>query len=107
MARRLLTITGIGPLGVFLLVHLVVNARALRGEEAFTAAAGALRHVPAMWLVEVALVYAPLVERDPYPRGVSIAMRATGVVALVFLVLHVRELAPSVAGPATGAGVVL
>jgi len=35
---------------------------------------------------------APLREESPYPRAVAIAMRATGVVALVFIAYHVLEL---------------
>jgi succinate dehydrogenase / fumarate reductase cytochrome b subunit len=124
LARRLLSLTGIFPLGAFLLVHLVVNARALRGEAAFTRAAGALERFPAIALVEAALVFvpllvhggvglwlvatrAPLAASTPYPRPVAVAMRATGVLALAFLAMHLPELRLRALGPAPGAGELL
>jgi succinate dehydrogenase / fumarate reductase cytochrome b subunit len=100
LARRLLSLTGVFPLGAFLVLHLVVNARALRGEAAFTRAAEGLERFPAIALVEAVVVFVPLVVHaavglwlvvarqplavpSPYPRGVAIGMRATGLVALL------------------------
>ncbi len=121
LARRLLSLTGIVPLGAFLLVHLVVQARAVRGEAAYDAAVRALSRLPLAGLLEAIFVWPPLVahaaiglalvvtrrplaEPSPYPRGVGLAMRATGIVALAFLAMHVPELRlRAVAGESRGA----
>jgi succinate dehydrogenase / fumarate reductase cytochrome b subunit len=114
IARRIFSLSGLLPLGAFLVLHVVVNARAIRGEEAFDAAVGRLQRVPGLRLVEVLLVFAPLVlhaavglwlvatraplhEPSPYPRPVLFTLRATGVVAIAFLAVHLpamRVLAP-------------
>ena len=106
-------------------MHLVVNARALRGEAAFASAARALERFPGIaarrgrarvrcrcsctrrsacgsWRRA-----APLAEPSPYPRGVAVAMRATGVVALAFLAMHLPELRLRALGPAPDGGELL
>jgi succinate dehydrogenase/fumarate reductase cytochrome b subunit (b558 family) len=109
LVRRLFSLTGVVPLGVFLVVHVVVNARAVRGEQAFAESADALARIPALPLVELLFVLLPLVvhaaiglwlvasrqplaEPSPYPPGVAAAMRVTGLVALAFLAMHLPEL---------------
>ncbi|HEY8040134.1 MAG TPA: hypothetical protein VIF15_10090 [Polyangiaceae bacterium] len=109
LARRVFSLSGVVPLGVFLVVHVVVNARALRGAEAFTGAADAFARIPGLALVEAVFVFAPLlfhaafglylvaarrplVTPSPYPRALGIAVRATGVAALAFLAMHLPEL---------------
>jgi succinate dehydrogenase / fumarate reductase cytochrome b subunit len=116
LARKLLSLSGVAPLGVFLVVHLMINARALRGEAAFTLATSVLQRLPVLPLVEAVLVFAPLVvhaaiglwlivtraplaEPSPYSRTIGILMRVTGVMALAFLALHVPELRFRGAGP--------
>jgi succinate dehydrogenase / fumarate reductase, cytochrome b subunit len=108
-ARRAFSLSGVVPLGVFLVVHLAVNARALAGSRAFEAGASALQRVPGLPLVEAVLVFAPLLfhgalgtwlviarktlaPATPYPRWVKAAMRVTGVGALAFLLLHLPAL---------------
>lgn len=109
MLRRLFSLTGVIPLGAFLVVHVVVNARAVRGEQAFARSADVLAHIPALPLVELLFVFLPLVlhaaiglwlvasrqplsEPSPYPPGLAAAMRVTGLVALAFLAMHLPEL---------------
>lgn len=116
LARRIFSLSGLVPLGAFLLVHVVVNARAIRGEEAFDAAVSGLARVPGVRLVEVVFVFAPLVlhaavglwlvatraslhEPSPYPRPMALAMRATGVVALAFLAVHLPQMRTLSPGP--------
>jgi succinate dehydrogenase / fumarate reductase cytochrome b subunit len=109
LARRFFSLSGLVPLGAFLVLHVVTNARALRGDAAFLAAARTYDSIPALPLVEALFVFAPLVFHGalgvwlvvtrrsfeppvPYPRGVRIAMRATGVLTLAFLAMHLPEL---------------
>jgi succinate dehydrogenase/fumarate reductase cytochrome b subunit (b558 family) len=108
-ARRLLSLSGVLPLGAFLLAHLAINARALRGDAAFVSAVHALHGIPGLALLEWLFVFAPLVvhatvglwlvvtrrplaEPSPYPDALRTAVRATGVAAIAFLALHLPEL---------------
>jgi succinate dehydrogenase / fumarate reductase cytochrome b subunit len=123
-AQRLFSLSGVLPLGAFLVVHAVVNARALRGEDAFAAAVRLFEHVPALGLVEALLVFAPLAVHaaiglwlvvariplarpSPYPTGVRTAMRATGVLAIAFLAMHLPELRFRTPGARPGHGELL
>ncbi|HXN34230.1 MAG TPA: hypothetical protein VN894_20355 [Polyangiaceae bacterium] len=109
------------PLGVFLLLHLAVNARALRGEGAFATAVGVIHGLPAVALLEWLFVLGPLllhasiglwlvvtrrplVEQSPYPRPLRAALRATGVAAMAFLAMHLSELRFRAAGVRLGGG---
>ena len=108
MARRLFTLSGVAPLGAFLVLHAITNARAVRGEAAFIGAMAKYDHVPALPLFEALFVYVPLlfhgafglwlivarrplVEPSPYPPRWRLAVRVTGVVGALFLVLHLPE----------------
>jgi succinate dehydrogenase/fumarate reductase cytochrome b subunit (b558 family) len=118
---RLFSLTGLLPLGAFLIGHLVVNAGALRGDAAFAGSVRLLHRLPALALLEWALVFAPLLlhgaigvwliatraqlaEPSPYPPALRIAMRATGVVAIAFLVVHLPELRFRTPGDRPGGG---
>jgi succinate dehydrogenase/fumarate reductase cytochrome b subunit (b558 family) len=107
--RRVLSVTGIVPLGVFLLGHLALNARALRGDAAFTRGILVLHRVPALALFEWLLLLAPLLlhagigtwlvltkrplaPTSPYPPALRTAVRATGIAAFAFLAMHLPEL---------------
>ncbi len=108
-ARRLFTLSGVAPLGAFLVLHAVTNARVVRGEAAFVGAVAQYDRVPALSLVEALFVYAPLLfhssyglwlilarkplsEPSPYPPPWRLGVRATGIVGALFLMLHVPEL---------------
>jgi succinate dehydrogenase/fumarate reductase cytochrome b subunit (b558 family) len=105
--RRLLTVTGVAPLGVFLAEHLLANASAMAGGARFDAVVGAMARSPVALLVEIVLVVVPLLVHGAV--GVSLtfkpdpdhsyasdraykAQRIAGLVALVFVVAHVFEL---------------
>jgi succinate dehydrogenase/fumarate reductase cytochrome b subunit (b558 family) len=109
LLRRLFSLTGVIPLGAFLVVHVVVNARAVRGEQAFARSAEALGRIPALPLIELLFILLPLVlhaavglwlvasrqplaEPSPYSPTLAAAMRVTGLVALAFLAMHLPEL---------------
>jgi succinate dehydrogenase / fumarate reductase cytochrome b subunit len=105
----LFSLSGVAPLGAFLVVHAIANVQAVRGDAAFLATTRAFERLPALPLLELLLVFAPLVVHGaigswlvvtrtpldppaPYPSRVRTAMRVTGVVALAFLALHLLEL---------------
>jgi succinate dehydrogenase / fumarate reductase, cytochrome b subunit len=111
------------PLGAFLVVHLVANARVLRGDAAFERSTSLLAHIPALGLVELLVVYAPLALHagiglwllasrrsiavpSPYPPALRGWVRATALVALAFLALHLPDLRGRFLGsPPSGAAV--
>jgi succinate dehydrogenase / fumarate reductase cytochrome b subunit len=123
-ARRLFSLTGIVPLGAFLVLHVVVNARAVRGEDAFDAAVSAMHRVPGLRWLEIVFVLLPLflhaaigvwlvangasvAEPSPYPRPLLLTMRGTGMVALGFLVWHLPEVKAISPGPRLEGGELL
>jgi succinate dehydrogenase / fumarate reductase cytochrome b subunit len=119
--QRIFSLTGLVPLGAFLVLHVATNAVALAGTDAFVRAADALQSFPGMIFAEVLFVYAPLLahagigtwlvatgenltEPSPYSKPVRAALRATGAGALVFLVGHLAELTFRVPGARLGGG---
>lgn len=109
ITRKLFSLSGVFALGVFLLVHVVVNGSALEGDTAFMRLVARIHRVPALVVVEWSLVLvpllfhaavgvwlvctrAPLLERSPYSHAMRIAVRVTGIVALAFVALHLPEL---------------
>jgi succinate dehydrogenase/fumarate reductase cytochrome b subunit len=108
LVQRLLTGSGALPLAAFLVAHLAINAFAVRGVAAFARVLGLVHKIPALGALEALFIFAPLglhaglgawltVTRrplprpSPYPNGIRVAMRATGAVVLVFLLLHLPE----------------
>ena len=124
LARRLFTLSGVVPLGAFLVLHAIANATALRGEAAFLRAASSGERVPGLLAVEVLLVYVPLLfhaafgawlvatrtplaEPSPYPGRWRLAVRATGVAGAVFLFFHLPELRFRAPGARPSGGLLL
>jgi succinate dehydrogenase / fumarate reductase cytochrome b subunit len=120
----LFSLSGVLPLGAFFVVHVVANARALRGDHAFMAATRAFHRIPALGLVEAVFVFLPLAfhaafglwltvarrpfaQPSPYPAGVRIAVRVTGVLTLAFLAMHLPELRFRTSGYRLGGGELL
>jgi succinate dehydrogenase / fumarate reductase, cytochrome b subunit len=107
--RRLHSLLGVIPVGVFLLQHLVVNSFATRGEEAFNGAANFMGGLPFRILLETFIIFLPLIYHAVY--GIYIAFtaknnvgrygyyrnwmfmlqRLTGIITFVFVVWHVWE----------------
>lgn len=109
LARRVFSLSGVVPLGAFLVLHLAINTRALAGDAAFDRAATLHERIPLLLLVESVTIFAPLlfhavyglwlvVSRrplatpSPYPPALRIAMRVTGVLAIAYLAMHLPEL---------------
>ncbi|WP_191560669.1 succinate dehydrogenase cytochrome b558 subunit [Metabacillus idriensis] len=107
--RRLHSLLGVIPVGVFLIQHLVVNNFATRGEEAFNNAAHFMESLPFRIVLETFIIFLPLLYHAIY--GIYIAFtaknnvskfgyfrnwmfmlqRISGVITLVFISWHVWE----------------
>ena len=107
--RRLHSLLGIIPVGLFLVQHLVVNNFATRGPEAFNAASDFMGNLPFVLFLEWFIIYIPLMFHAFY--GVYIAFTAknnvqrygtfrnwmfklqryTGVFLVVFIAWHIYQ----------------
>lgn len=108
-SRRLHSLLGVIPLGIFLFQHLTVNFLATRGPEAFNTAASFISNVPYINVLEWVVIYIPLLFHGIY--GVYIAFeaknnvtnygffrnvmfmlqRVTGIIALIFIAWHIWQ----------------
>lgn len=109
LLRRLHALTGVLPIGVFLVAHLFTNASALAGRRAFDHTVGAIQQTPALGAIELFGVLLPLAfhalygiviafEARPnlraYPFGrhwVFVLQRLTGFIALAFILFHLAQ----------------
>ncbi|MDQ0208054.1 succinate dehydrogenase cytochrome b558 subunit [Alkalicoccobacillus murimartini] len=107
--RRLHSLLGVIPIGVFLIQHFVVNNFATRGPEAFDAAAHFMESLPFRYALEIFVIFIPLLYHAIY--GVYIAFQArnnsfqysyfrnwmfrlqrvTGIILVIFISWHVWE----------------
>lgn len=107
--RRLHSLLGVIPIGLFMTQHLVVNHFATKGEDEFNQAAGFMANLPFVLVLEVLVIYLPLLFHAIY--GLYIAFtaknnigthsyfrnwmfmlqRVSGVITLVFIAWHVWE----------------
>jgi succinate dehydrogenase / fumarate reductase cytochrome b subunit len=112
--RQIHSLTGMIPLGVFLIEHITVNAFALGGPESFRRVAAALGGIPMVAAIEVVGIAIPLAvhvvlgcliatelpERGGphWPTRREIVQRATGLLLLPYLIYHVwsTRLSPDV-----------
>ena len=104
--RRLHSISGVVPIGAFLVLHLWTNTAAAGGADAYNEAARRLQQLPLLVVFEILLIGLPIffhgiygfyiaatespaVEgRTPARRALAVFQRATGVVAFVFIMFH-------------------
>ncbi len=107
--RRLHSLTGVAPLGLFLIEHLYTNARALEGQRSFIEAVDEIQKIPFLPLVEIFGIFLPLVFHSFY--GIVLALRGrpnalqysyarnwmyvlqrvSGVFAFFFIAFHLYE----------------
>lgn len=107
--RRLHSLLGVIPVGLFLIQHLVVNHFATGGEESFNKAAHFMESLPFRYVLEIFIIFLPLLFHAIY--GIYIAFtaknnasrygffrnwmfllqRVTGIITLIFVTWHVWE----------------
>ena len=107
--RKLHQLSGIVPLGAFLMEHLYTNSKAAhptQGAENFNKAVADLQGIPYILLVEIAFIFLPLLYhavyglfitwesrpnnlKYPYPRNWFYTIqRATGIILFFFILFH-------------------
>lgn len=107
MLRKLHQLTGIIPLGIFLLEHFYTNSKAMTGPNDFNNAVRDLQSIPYILFVEIGGIFIPLIYHAvyglfitfemrpnnlayPYPRNWFYTIqRATGVILFFFILFHV------------------
>lgn len=107
--RRLHSLLGVIPIGIFLIQHLVVNHFAVYGRESFNQAAGVLSSLPFKLVLETVVIYLPIlfhailgvyivfvaknnVTRYGFFRNwMFYIQRITGIITLIFIAWHVWE----------------
>ena len=107
--RRLHSLLGVIPLGVFLIQHLLVNFTATYSEEAFNFAAGIMGNLPFVILLEIFIIYLPILfhgiygiyiaftaknnvgRYGTYRNWMFVLQRISGVVAFIFITVHVYQ----------------
>jgi succinate dehydrogenase / fumarate reductase cytochrome b subunit len=105
--RKLHQLTGIMPLGFFLLEHFYTNSKALSGPADFNNAVKDLQSIPYILFVETLGIFIPLIYHAvyglvitaearpnnlayPYPRNwFYIIQRVTGIILFFFITFHV------------------
>ncbi|MFI5299329.1 MAG: succinate dehydrogenase [Polyangiales bacterium] len=109
LMRRLHALTGLVPVGFFLLEHLWTNSRAIQGRLCFEHAVDEIVHLPFLPVIEVAGIFVPLAFHALY--GVKLAFeakqnvghygyrhnwlfmlqRVTGIITFLFILLHLKD----------------
>ena len=105
--RKLHQLSGIMPLGLFLLEHFYTNSKALTGAADFNTAVKDLQSIPYLLFVEIGGIFIPLIYHAvyglvitmearpnnlnyPYPRNwFYLIQRITGVILFFFITFHV------------------
>ncbi len=106
MLKRLHSLTGIVPIGLFLLEHFFTNSRALQGASAFDQAAADLAGIPYVTLVEALGIWLPIafhmvlgviiattwqanVGKHGYARNWQyVLQRVSGIVLVFYILFH-------------------
>lgn len=73
--RKLHQLTGIMPLGFFLLEHFYTNSKALSGAAAFNTAVTDLQSIPYILFVEIGGIFIPLIYHAVYGMVITVEMR--------------------------------
>jgi succinate dehydrogenase / fumarate reductase cytochrome b subunit len=73
--RKLHQLTGIMPLGFFLLEHFYTNSKALNGAASFNTAVIDLQAIPYILLIEIGGIFIPLIYHAVYGMVITVEMR--------------------------------
>jgi succinate dehydrogenase / fumarate reductase, cytochrome b subunit len=105
--RKLHQLSGIVPLGAFLLEHFYTNSKAMTGRNDFNEAVRDLQSIPYVLFIEIGFIFIPLIYHAvyglvitvearpnnlyyPYPRNwFYLVQRITGVILFFFILFHV------------------
>lgn len=105
--RKLHQLSGIVPLGAFLLEHFYTNSKAMTGANDFNNAVKDLQSIPYILFIEIGVIFIPLAYHAvyglvitvearpnnlyyPYPRNwFYLIQRITGVILFFFILFHV------------------
>jgi succinate dehydrogenase / fumarate reductase, cytochrome b subunit len=105
--RKLHQLSGIVPLGAFLLEHFYTNSKAMTGPQDFNKAVADLQSIPYILFIEIGAIFIPLIYHAvyglvitfearpnnlnyPYPRNwFYLIQRITGVILFFFILFHV------------------
>jgi succinate dehydrogenase / fumarate reductase cytochrome b subunit len=107
LLRRLHSFSGIVPVGAYMVIHLLTNATVLEEPRTFQRAVYQIHSLPMLWVIEWTFIFLPiiyhafyglLIVRSGLPNNSSYPyaknwrytlMRATGMIAFVFIFWHV------------------
>ncbi len=109
LMRRLHSLTGIVPVGLFLAEHLWTNSKAIQGQTCFANAVDDIVHLPFLPAIEIFGIFLPLafhalygvklafeskvnVGAYGYPRNwLFVLQRVTGILTLIFIIVHLKD----------------
>lgn len=76
LLRKLHQISGIVPLGIFFLVHMFTNSKAMNGEASFVKAVKEIHDIPFLLLIEIFGIFLPLLFHSVYGMIIATEARA-------------------------------
>ena len=107
--RRLHSLLGVIPIGIFVMQHLVVNHYATEGVDSFNKAANFMGNLPFRYVLETVIIYLPILFHAIYGLYIAftaknnaskygffrnwmfLLQRVSGVITLIFITWHVWE----------------
>ncbi|WHY65902.1 succinate dehydrogenase cytochrome b558 subunit [Neobacillus sp. SuZ13] len=107
--RRLHSLLGVIPIGIFVMQHLIVNHYATEGVESFNKAANFMGNLPFRYVLETVIIYLPILFHAIYGLYIAftaknnasqygffrnwmfLLQRVSGVITLIFITWHVWE----------------
>jgi succinate dehydrogenase / fumarate reductase, cytochrome b subunit len=108
--RRLHSLTGLIPLGLFLVFHLTANNSAIKGPEAFNTVVNMLRSLPYLEIVEISILGIPILFHGLYGLIITpqfartnlgayskvhnwtyYLQRITGIIIFIFIAVHIWQ----------------
>ncbi|HLR23086.1 MAG TPA: succinate dehydrogenase cytochrome b558 subunit [Pseudogracilibacillus sp.] len=107
--KRLHSLLGVVPIGIFVIQHLIVNHFAVYGEESFNKAAGFMENLPFVTVLEIFVIYLPIlfhavlgiyivlatrnnVRRYGFFRNwMFFLQRISGIITLIFIAWHIWQ----------------
>lgn len=109
LSRRIHSLLGVVPIGLFVVQHLLVNHFVVYGKESFNKAANFMADLPFVILLEIFVIYLPILfhailgvyivfvaksnvrSYGFFRNWMFMLQRITGIITLIFIVWHVWE----------------